>query len=85
MVIFTDFSNPNRLEEKFGPAHVFGMGLNTGNRYLMEGNLREALTKLERIVPKARKKLSYVGILYRDNALIFKDEKKGLADVLLKE
>lgn len=82
---FTDFNNPNKLQEKFGPAHVFGMGLNTGERHLMEGNLREALRELERIVPEAKKKLSYVGILYCDPSLIFKGEKKELADALLKE
>ena len=82
---FTDLANPKRLQEKLGPAHVFGMGLNTGELHLMESNLMEALNELEVVVPESRKKLSYAGVLHGDCSLIFKSQRRELIDALLKE
>jgi hypothetical protein len=80
---FTDFNNPERLEERFGPAPVLGIGLNTGDMRLLEGNLREAFLELDCIVPGIRKKISYRGILYGDNGLISKDKHEELVNSAL--
>ena len=74
---FSDFNHPALTEEKFGPEPVFGINVNTGDRGAIEGKLKQAVEELEKRIPDARKRLSYVGILYEDHyGIIFKDERR---------
>lgn len=86
---YGDFSNYEelvKLKEIFGPAHVLGMGLNTGDWHEREKRLKQLFFELEKLFPEARKKLSYIGVLYGSrNGLIYKDQEKDLVDRLFIE
>lgn len=80
---FSDFNKPIKLETRFGPECVFGIGLNSGDRNLLEHNLSKAIMELELLAPGSKRSLEYVGILHGDSALLYLNEEDSLIKKLL--
>lgn len=81
---FSSFQHPRQLDNVFGPSQVLNISLNTGDRSLLERTVTATLEELEKKVPPAKRGLSYVGILYCDNDLIFAGEQREVIGPILR-
>ena len=82
-----DFSHhPVDTKNKFGPAYVFGLGMNSADSPELKEQLERALTLLEPQVRDFRKRLTYSGTLFLDYGLLNKDAfRESLEAVLGKQ
>ncbi|MBS3158183.1 hypothetical protein J4206_02760 [Candidatus Woesearchaeota archaeon] len=73
------------IESRFGPAHIFGIGLNSHDGRYLDEWLKTAFAKIERYIPMFRKHLSYVGTSMRDYDCMSPNSFRGDMEKLLSQ